>query len=120
MEIEILTINGIRLTLLKSPGVVISGLQDALDLMGEASYRESYKINLHKDQITDAFYDIKTGLAGEILQKFSTSNLQLAIIGDFSQITSKSLNDFIRESNRYGRINFVSTLEEAKEKLLKR
>lgn len=120
MEIEILTIGDIRITLLKSPGVVISGIQDALDLMGEASYRESYRIILHKDQMTDAFFDLKTGIAGEILQKFSTYNLQLAIIGDFSKVTSKSLNDFIRESNRYGRINFVSTLEEAKEKLLKK
>ncbi len=32
----------------------------------------------------------------------------------------KSLNDFIRESNRYGHIHFVSTLEKAKEQLLKK
>jgi hypothetical protein len=119
MEIEILTIGDMRVTLLKSPGVVISGVQDALDLMGETSYRESYRIIVHKDQMTDAFFDLKTGIAGEILQKFSTYNLKLAIIGDFSRVTSNSLRDFIRESNRYGRINFVSTLEEAKEKLLK-
>jgi len=120
MEIEILTIDRIRITLLKSPGVVISGIDDAIDLMGEASYRESYRIIVHKDQMTDAFFDLKTGIAGEILQKFSTYNLKLAIIGDFSQVTSKSLRDFIRESNRYGRISFVSTLEEAKEKLVKK
>jgi len=72
MEIEILTIGDMRVTLLKSPGVVISGVDDALDLMGEASYRESYRIIVHKDQMTDAFFDLKTGIAGEILQKFST------------------------------------------------
>jgi len=38
MEIEILTISDIRMALLKSPGVVISGIQEALALMGEASY----------------------------------------------------------------------------------
>jgi hypothetical protein len=32
---------------------------------------------------------LKTGLAGEILQKFSTYNMRLGIVGDFSAYTSK-------------------------------
>lgn len=52
-------------------------------------------------------------MAGEILQKFSTYNHKLAIVGDFSGIESKSLRDFIRESNRTGRILFVDNREDA-------
>lgn len=62
-------------------------------------------------------YKLKNVIAGEILKKFSTYSIQLAIIGDFSKYKSKSLRDFILESNKYGRINFVRSFEEAKEKL---
>ena len=58
-------------------------------------------------------------MAGEILQKFTTYRVELAIIGDFSKYPGKSIRDFIYESNRYGRINFVNSREEAIEKLTK-
>jgi hypothetical protein len=37
----------------------------------------------------------------------------MAIIWDFENIKSKSLKDFIYESNKTGQIIFVKTLEEA-------
>ena len=39
--------------------------------------------------------------------------MQLAIVGDFSKYNSKSLRDFIYESNKAGRILFVKTAEAA-------
>lgn len=85
---------------------------DFMDLIGNASYLELYDIIVHKHQLPEMFFDLKTGFAGEVLQKFSTYKLSLAIIGDFSAYKSKSLNDFIRESNRVGRIMFVNTINE--------
>lgn len=117
MEIDIIKINNHNLALLKSFGILIQETQDALKIMAEASNLNSNKIILKEEQITPEFFDLKNGLAGEILQKFSTYNVQLAIIGDFSKYKSKNVRDFIFESNRYGRINFVRTLEEAQEKL---
>jgi len=67
--------------------------------------------------INPDFFDLKTGFAGEILQKFSNYKVKLAIIGDFSSFTSKSLRDFILESNKHGHINFVSTIDEARVRL---
>ena len=117
MEIDIIEINGKNIAVLRSLGVMIQETQDALDLLAEASYLNSHKIIIKEDQVTPAFFELKSGIAGEILQKFSTYNVQLAIIGDFSKYTSKSLRDFMFESNIFGRINFVSSFEEAKEKL---
>ena len=117
MEIEIIEINGNNIAVLRSSGVRIRETQDALDLLGESSYLNSHKIIIKEDQVTPAFFELKSGIAGDILQKFSTYNVQLAIVGDFSKYNSKSLRDFIFESNKYGRINFVSSFEEAKEKL---
>jgi hypothetical protein len=117
MEFEIIEIKGDLIAVLKSSGMIIRETQDALDLMAEASYMNSQKIILREDQLAPAFFDLKSGIAGDILQKFSTYNVRLAIVGDFSKYTSKSLKDFIFESNKYGRINFLYSLEEACEKL---
>ncbi|RNB56859.1 DUF4180 domain-containing protein [Brevibacillus gelatini] len=46
---------------------------------------------------------------GEILQKFVTYKAKLAIAGDFSVYTSKSLKDFIYESNNRNHIFFLPT-----------
>ncbi|MDR2563295.1 MAG: DUF4180 domain-containing protein [Prevotellaceae bacterium] len=70
-------------------------------------------ILLRKEHFVDDFFNLSTGIAGEILQKFSTYRMRMAIIGDFENIKSKALNDFIYESNKTRRILFVKTLEDA-------
>lgn len=69
--------------------------------------------------ITPYFFDLKNGIAGEILQKFSQYGLPLAIIGDFSKNESKRVNDFIYESNKGKQINFATSLSEALNSLTK-
>jgi hypothetical protein len=117
MNLDFIEINCHKISLLKSDAVVIYELQDAIDLLANSSYNEAYKIILFENQITPAFFDLKTKLAGDILQKFSNYRMQLAIVGDFAKYNSKSLDDFMYESNKFQRINFVSTLDEAKERL---
>jgi len=95
----------------------LTDVQDFLDMMANANYQGTDKMVIHEHQVPPGFFELKTKIAGEILQKFSTYNQKLAIVGDFSEIESKSLRDFIRESNRTGRILFVGSLEKALEKL---
>ena len=85
--------------------------------MADSTYQGSSKIIIHEKNIVPDFFDLKTGLAGEILQKFSTYQVHLAIVGNFDKYSSKSLRDFIYESNKYGRINFVESVTEAMAKL---
>lgn len=86
---------------------------DALDLIAEAGLNDCGLLIISKDKLHSDFFDLKTGFAGEILQKFSNYRMGLAIIGDFSEFKSKSLQDFIRESNRVKRILFAPTMEDA-------
>lgn len=72
---------------------------------------------IDKDKITDEFFNLRTGLAGDVLQKVSTYSRRLIILGDFSLIESKSLKDFIYESNKTGKVIFCDTLEKAIELL---
>lgn len=68
---------------------------------------------IYKENLPETFFDLKTGLAGDILQKVSNYRLRIVIVGDFSMYDSKSLRDFIFESNKSGSVGFVGTLEEA-------
>jgi hypothetical protein len=119
MKIEITVINNISLAEVIGEGLLINCLQDALDILGETAFSGISKVILHEKNITADFFDLKTGLAGEILQKFSTYQVQLAIVGDFSKYSSKSLKDFIFESNKHGRINFVNCVDEAQARLIR-
>jgi hypothetical protein len=117
MQFNFHIINDQVIAELKSKSIVIQNVNDALDLLANANAHESNKIIVSKDNITQNFFDLKTRLAGDILQKFVNYDFHLAIVGDFTQTSSRSLRDFIYESNRTGRIVFVSTLDEAIAKL---
>ena len=81
MRINILEIDRTYVAEIISDKILISEVQDALDLMVDC--------------------------------------VKLAIVGDFSEYSSKSLKDFIRESNKSGRVSFVSSVKEAKDKIVK-
>lgn len=91
----------------------ISDISSGTDLIGNAYYQGFEKVIIHQKDISPEFFDLKTKLAGEILQKFSNYRMKLAIVGDFKVVKSTSLQDFIRESNKFGQINFAETIEEA-------
>lgn len=115
MDFSITTLNGVTIATLNSDATVINTVEDALDFIGNAGYQGADKIILHEKNLSPDFFDLKTKLAGDILQKFSSYNMQLDIVGDFTKYTSNSLKDFIRESNKGGRIRFVASVEEAKQ-----
>ncbi len=100
-------------------GIAIHTAQDALDLMYNPAIEGAEKIILHKRNITPAFFDLSTGVAGDIVQKFVNYRMQLAIVGNFD-MASKSLQDFIRESNKGRHVFFVENIAQAIEVLNRR
>lgn len=96
---------------------MIRETQDAVDLLGESVSNSCNRIIIYKKNIDPDFFDLKTRLAGEILQKFSNYQVKLAIVGDFSRFTSKSLRDFIYESNKGNLIFFTDDIKNAIKKL---
>jgi len=98
---------------LKPGFVTIGSAEDIVDILGNASYLNCNSVIIHSDSFAAGFFDLRTGLAGEILQKFSNYRMRLAIVGDFSHLKSRSWRDFIRESNRGKMVCFMPTLEEA-------
>lgn len=92
----------------------IGDTQDALDLMASASYSGGCgAMIVYKESLCEGFFDLKTRIAGDMLQKFSNYSFRLAIVGDFGAYRSKALRDFIFESNKGTLVAFKSTLAEA-------
>ena len=91
-----------------SDDVVVSTVADGIDLLGNASYLGAKRIVAQKAHFVDDFFDLQTGLAGEILQKFSNYRMRLTIEGEWQEINSRALRDFIRECNRGEAIEFLS------------
>ncbi len=119
MKIKTTQIGNIRIAEVISEKIIINKIQDGIDLLADLYYQDFDKIIIYEKNITTDFFDLKTGIAGEILQKFSNFRVKLAIIGDFSKYTSKSIQDFIFESNKLGQIIFVTTAKEAIERFSK-
>lgn len=119
MEIKTHTIDHTPVAEIISSETIIHSSEEALNILGDLYYQGFEHIILHKGNITQEFFDLKNGMAGEILQKFSNYRVRLTIVGTFNEFNSKSLNDFIFESNKGKHINFVATVEDALHKLSK-
>ncbi len=102
------------IVIVKSKEIIIKDVQSAIDFIMTINYETNCKkIALNKEAITEDFFILSKGLAGEILQKFVNYQTKFAIYGDYSKYTSKPLKDFIYESNNGKDIFFTENEEEA-------
>lgn len=99
--------------------ILITNPEEALQFIVDLYYEGFDKIIIRQKNIIPDFFDLKNGLAGEILQKFSNYRVQLVIIGDFTKYQGRSIKDFMYESNKGRQVNFLDSLELAIEKLSK-
>lgn len=107
MELIIIEEKNHKIAEIISDDIVIKTPQDALDLMAEAEYFQARSLILKEMNLSPEFFDLRTGVAGEILLKFANYRVKLAVIGEFKKYKSRSLEAFIRESNRGKQISFV-------------
>lgn len=100
MKTEVVKKNNIEIAVVDSKEVLITDTQSALDFMMTVQYETGCRnIALNKGAIIDDFFILSSCMAGEILQKYINYGVRFAIYGDFSQYTSKPLQDFMYESN---------------------
>ena len=114
MELKIIDQNGVQIARVMSQEQVITDVQSALDLIANVQYQTGCnRFIVDQSAINEAFFDLKTMVAGDILQKFINYGVKLAIVGDFSGYASESLRDFMYESNKGRDLFFVADENEA-------
>lgn len=95
----------------------LTDVEAALDIIGNASCGNAFAVIADKVLVCDDFFDLKTRLAGEMLQKFSTYRCRLVIFGNFSAYTSTALQDFMYECNQGSLIGFAPDEQAAIDRL---
>ncbi|PHF47037.1 cytoplasmic protein [Bacillus pseudomycoides] len=109
MEIRIHEKDNSKVAIIESSEIIIGDVQGALDLMASIHYEhDCQKILINKINITEGFFDLRTGLADEILQKYMNYGIKLAMVGDFNVYNSKSLADFIYECIELPPLNILT------------
>ena len=104
-------LSGVPVLLCDDDGPKIAGTQDALDLIGSA-FSAAETVAVPAGRFDEQFFHLRTGLAGEIMQKFVNYRIRLVVVGDISAHTqvSTALRDLVTESNRGSQIWFVNDL----------
>lgn len=118
---DVMTILGnLRVLSCDSSGSQITTEADINDLIGAAFSKGADFVALPASRLTQDFFDLKTGFAGLLVQKFVNYRLRLAILGDVSGpcARSGSLRDFVYESNKGSSCWFLDDLEDLSHRLL--
>lgn len=104
---------GVPVLVVAAEGAPIAQPQDALDLIGDAFGRSADVIAVPVQRLDESFFRLRSGLAGEIMQKFVNYHVRLAVVGDISAhvTASDALRDLVRESNEGRHVWFVPDLD---------
>ncbi|HZR44550.1 MAG TPA: DUF4180 domain-containing protein [Ktedonobacteraceae bacterium] len=113
------TINGVQVLVCAPDGKKLESERDALDLIEEALNEGIEWIIIPVERLDDDFFQLKTRLAGQILQKFVQYRRHIVILGDISEplAQSKAFRDFVYETNRGNQVWFMANLQELNERL---
>jgi hypothetical protein len=112
-------LHGIRVLELAPDGASLRSDRDAVDVIAEAAAHRAGVIVIPTERLDDDFFRLRTGVAGQLVQKFVTYRMRLVIVGEISKRLEESsaLRDFVYECNNGSHIWFVTTLDELSERL---
>jgi hypothetical protein len=119
MTHRIAELAGVRVLVCDAEGPVVTGEREATDLIGDAFSAGAKLVVIPLARLPEGFLDLKTRLAGAVLQKFVNYERRVALLGDVTEACARSepLAAFVRESNRGRTVWFVQDLAELEAKL---
>lgn len=91
----------------------IASERDALDLVGLCGEHEVQNVLIAGDCLDEAFFDLKSGLAGAALLKWSNYSIRVAVILPLERIGTGRFSEFVMETNRGNQFRVFSDEESA-------
>lgn len=106
----IVNMGGRRVIICSPEGRILDSEGEAVAFMSEAWAQDASVLAIPVSRISERFFQLRTGLAGAIVQKFVNYRLQLVVLGDISRWTtsSRSLRDYVYECNNGRAVWFVA------------
>ena len=95
MEFEIVEAEGGRFAEGRPGVLLVKEEGDALDLLAEAGQRGVRRILLHAENLSPDFFELTTGLAGAVFQKFSNYSIRAALLVDPRKIRSRRFRELL-------------------------
>ncbi len=96
----------------RSPAPFIFSQHDFLDLLVRGMEQGTSLFLLQDSHFDPAFFDLKTRLAGDILQKAADYRARLAIVGSFAMVRSPRFRQLMLESRKGSLALFASGRDE--------
>lgn len=87
--------------------------QNALDVMAACYENETYLVILHSDALTDDFFKLRTGLAGQLLQKFANYRIKVAIVIAADKKINGKFKELQAELSKGNELRTFNSLAEA-------
>jgi PadR family transcriptional regulator AphA len=81
-------------------GTKLSLEADALNAVAACGEYETYKLLIPGECLSESFFDLKSGLAGVVLLKFSNYGIQAGILVKAEMIGVGKFYEFVLETNR--------------------
>ncbi|MGI5380284.1 DUF4180 domain-containing protein [Streptomyces sp. CA-251387] len=115
----LVTLHDVRVLRCAPDGPPLDGERAALDLIGDAFGQDAELVAVPVGRVADEFFQLRSGVAGAVMQKFVNYRLRLAVVGDVSHHIAEStaLRDFVHETNNGGHIWFLPTYDDLDAKL---
>jgi hypothetical protein len=119
MSDTLTTIHDVQVLVCAPDGEKLKSERDAVDLIGDALGQGAELILIPVERLEEDFFQLKTGIAGQIVQKFVTYRRRLVVLGDISRYVaqSRAFRDFVYEANRGDQVWFITSLQELNERL---
>jgi hypothetical protein len=113
------TIAGVPVVVCPTDGPAISSADDAVEIIGSTYGSGAEVIVIPKERLAPEFFQLRTRVAGEVVQKIQMYGFHLVVAGDVEAqlAASQALRDFVREANRGSQLWFVRDLVELEERL---
>ena len=93
--------------------------QDALDLIALCGGNDTNLVMIHGGALSEDFFNLKTGVAGGILQKFVNYQMKAVVVLSAQTSIKSRFRELMNESNKGSRFGVFDTREEAEAWLLK-
>jgi hypothetical protein len=112
-------LHGVRILECAPEGPALQSEQDATTVLGEAMAQGAALVLLPVDRLSASFFQLRTGLAGAIVQKFVNYRMRLAIVGAISPeaLESTALRAYILECNRNKNVWFLDSMDDLNKRL---
>lgn len=92
---------------------------DILELLGNARSTGTRKVLIHSSDLNRDFFNLRSGVAGEFLQKFINYSIEVAILLSSEDIKDNPrFQEMVGESNSIGSIGYFTQESMAKSWLL--